>query len=132
MRKLPIPPNAESGEHPTNDKCPITATNQSTKQLKANDTEETSTHCVDISSHSDSVGRHSPLIHSTDDGLDAGNRAVSSSQSTDATAAGVGPTDLASHAFSQVEQYQQYSGGRLDDGQLSTSLIGRSAVPRSL
>ena len=63
MQKLPIPPNVESEEHPLNDKCPITATNQSTEQAEVNDTDGTSTHCVDASSHSDSVGRHTPLIH---------------------------------------------------------------------
>jgi len=43
MRKLPIPPNAESGERPVSDKCPI---NQSTKRLRVNDTVKTDTHTV--------------------------------------------------------------------------------------
>jgi len=61
-------------ERPLNNKCPNVVENQSTKQVNENVTEGTNTHCVDSSSHSDSVDRHTPMILAADDsgGYEAG------------------------------------------------------------
>jgi len=67
MRKLPTSPDAESGERPLKDECPKTAESQSTNQIDENVSEGTNTHCVDSSSHADSVDRHAPIIHGNPD-----------------------------------------------------------------
>ena len=101
MRKLPVAPDAESEECPLNDKRPTTAViNQSTKRPRVTDTEGTSTHRVDTSSHSDSVDRQLPLIYTTDNlgsdsaslgrDLDTGDVAVPLCQSADVAAAETG------------------------------------------
>ena len=46
---------------PLNNRCSKTAGLQATSDVDANVTEGTNTHCVDSSSHTDSVDRHEPL-----------------------------------------------------------------------
>jgi len=52
-------------ERPLNNKCPKIAEIQSTNKVGDSVTEDTSTHCVGASSHSDSVDRLTPIIQPT-------------------------------------------------------------------
>ena len=84
--------NADLGERPLNDKCPTkVARNQPTKQVKENVTEGTNTHCVDSSSHADSVGRHRPIT------LAAGGRRAGAGRA--GTARQLGPPDRGAGAL---------------------------------
>jgi len=67
MRKLPTPPDAEPAESSLLDSCPKAVEGQLTRQVDENNTEGTNTHCVDSPSHTDSVDRCTPIIHSNPD-----------------------------------------------------------------
>jgi len=58
--------NAGLSDRPSTDKCPKTAGNQPTNQVSETVTEGTNTHCVDSSSHADSVDRHATIVQATD------------------------------------------------------------------
>jgi len=101
MRKLPTPPDTDVADSSVRDSCPTTAENQLMAQGNENNTEGTNTHCVDSSSHADSVDRHEPIVRNnpgTDNvctGGNPGNRRAkeSSSHGSDtATAAGSATT----------------------------------------
>jgi len=126
-----------------NGKCPKIAKSQSTNNVSEINTEGTNTHCVDGSSHANSVDRHQPIGLATDnpDRCDAcpcchpDNRGepVSLSQSIEVTVAesdkdAINPrANLLPVAIDSLQPVRRTQDDRLDAIQ-SRALIGRKSA----
>jgi len=132
--------NAVLDECPLNDKCPKIAESQPINKVSENNTEGTNTHCVDSSSHADSLDRPKPIVLATDNpdrcdacpccDPDTRDGRVSLSQSTEVTVAEsdkdtINPrANLLPLAINSLHPVRRTQGGRLDAIQ-SRTLIGR-------